>query len=134
MPWEDPAFYADTPNTKESCSGPISDSPAGKYLWCKKMTLVLKQVRQNYVGVVEPQYKQSNIINSGSRVLPEIIVVWIYDTFDDDFEIQNDFTNYLKESCCTDTSCYNDRVKGYHIKSGSSFMLKSSSRNCRLDL
>lgn len=61
MPWEDPAFYADTPNTKESCSGPISDSPAGKYLWCKKMTLVLKQVRQNYVGVVEPQYKQSNI-------------------------------------------------------------------------
>lgn len=35
-PGEDPAFCADTPNTKESCSGPIPGSPAGKYLWCKK--------------------------------------------------------------------------------------------------
>ena len=35
-PGEDPAFCADTPNTKESCSGPIPGSPFGKYLWCKK--------------------------------------------------------------------------------------------------
>ena len=27
------------------------------------------------------------------------IVVWIYDTFDNNFEIKNDFTKYLKESC-----------------------------------
>ena len=35
-PGEDPAFCADTPNTKESCSGSIPGSPSGKYLWCKK--------------------------------------------------------------------------------------------------
>ena len=32
------------------------------------------------------------------RVPPEI-VVWIYDTYDNNFEIVNDFTKYLLESC-----------------------------------
>ena len=32
-------------------------------------------------------------------ILPSEIVVWIYDTFDDNFEIENSFTKYLKESC-----------------------------------
>ena len=27
------------------------------------------------------------------------VVVWIYYTFDNNFEIENDFANYLKESC-----------------------------------
>ena len=32
------------------------------------------------------------------RVSPET-VVWISDTFNNDFEFANDFTNYLMESC-----------------------------------
>ena len=27
------------------------------------------------------------------------IVVWIYDTFDNNFGIENDFAKYLKENC-----------------------------------
>ena len=34
----------------------------------------------------------------GLRVSSEV-VVWIYDTFGNNFEIENGFTNYLKESC-----------------------------------
>ena len=36
--------------------------------------------------------------NSCSRV-PQEIVVWIYDTFDNNFSIENDFTKYFKTSC-----------------------------------
>ena len=32
------------------------------------------------------------------RIPPEI-VVWIYDTFENNFEIDKGFTKYLKESC-----------------------------------
>ena len=31
--------------------------------------------------------------------VPLEIVVWIYDTFDNNFGIDNDFTKYLNESC-----------------------------------
>ena len=30
---------------------------------------------------------------------PPEVVVWIYDTFDNNLEIENGFTKYLKESC-----------------------------------
>ena len=31
--------------------------------------------------------------------VPQEIVVWIFDTFDNNFEIKKKFTIYLKESC-----------------------------------
>ena len=36
--------------------------------------------------------------------VPPAIVVWIYDTFYNNFRIENDFTKYLMESClqCSD--------------------------------
>ena len=43
------------------------------------------------------------LTHSTLRVSPEI-VVWIFNTFDKNFGIKNDFTKYLKESCwlCSD--------------------------------
>ena len=44
--------------------------------------------------------------------IPTEIVIWIYDTFDNNLEIENDFTKYLKESCwkcydeCFSFKCY----------------------------
>ena len=33
------------------------------------------------------------------KSVPLEIVVWIYDTFDNNLGIENDFTKYLKRSC-----------------------------------
>ena len=43
------------------------------------------------------------LTHSCSRI-PQDYVVWIYNTFDNNFEIQNGFTKYLKGSCkqCSD--------------------------------
>ena len=52
-------------------------------------------LRQRYVYIPLVE------IGSSDRINPLIleIVVWIYDTFNYYFEIENDFTKYLKESC-----------------------------------
>ena len=39
-----------------------------------------------------------SLTHSCFRGYPEI-VVWIFDTFDNNFEIKDDFTRYFKESC-----------------------------------
>ena len=41
----------------------------------------------------------TDTITHSSLRVPREIVVWIYDAFDDIFEIEDDFTKYLKESC-----------------------------------
>ena len=37
------------------------------------------------------------LISASYSTLPLEIVVWIYDTFDENFGIENDFEKYLKE-------------------------------------
>ena len=45
--------------------------------------------------------KQDNValLSINNQKVPLEIVVWIYDTFDNNFVIKNDLTTYLKESC-----------------------------------
>ena len=33
------------------------------------------------------------------KIVPQNIVVWIYDTFDNKLEIRTNYKKYLKESC-----------------------------------
>ena len=41
----------------------------------------------------------TSITHSCFKRVPQEIVVWIFDTFDNNFGIKDDFIKYLKESC-----------------------------------
>ena len=42
---------------------------------------------------------ESSLSNMEGLKVPQEIAVWIFDTFDNNFGIENDFTKYLKERC-----------------------------------
>ena len=54
--------------------------------------------------VLIESYPIKDSLNIGRKKVTLEIVVWIFDTFDNNFENENNCTKYLKESCrwCSD--------------------------------